>query len=119
MLTTFRRITSQAPYWRYYSQAASTQPALVRYPYFVSRNSRGSLPVYSDIRNGGGRYFIIVKDVDGDLNALAHDLRRTLFPAASEESTRLRIEVKDSRQVIITGGRIKNVIVQWLQDRGF
>lgn len=44
------------------------QAETVRYPYFVPRNTRGSLPVYSDIRNGGTRYLVILEDVKGDIN---------------------------------------------------
>lgn len=46
----------------------SAQPIEQRYPYFIPRNSRGSLPVYSDIRNGGTRYLNLIRNVDGDVN---------------------------------------------------
>lgn len=36
--------------------------------YFIPRNSRGSLPVYSDIRNGGTRYLILVKNIRGNIH---------------------------------------------------
>ena len=35
------------------------------YPYFVPRNSNGNLPVYSDIRNGGTRLQVSIRNVDG------------------------------------------------------
>jgi Mitochondrial large subunit ribosomal protein (Img2) len=49
---------------------ASTWPSLsaVHSPYFVPRNTRGNLPVYTDIRNGGTRYLVLVRNVDGDAN---------------------------------------------------
>lgn len=37
----------------------------VQYPYFVARNTRGNLPVYSDIRNAGLRYLIHIRNIDG------------------------------------------------------
>jgi large subunit ribosomal protein L49 len=40
----------------------------VRYPYFIRRNSRGSLPVYTDIRNGGTRYLVSIRNVHGQIN---------------------------------------------------
>jgi large subunit ribosomal protein L49 len=67
---------------RYYSQqiaetarknvSHSTQqvlrnPNLVRYPYYVPRNSRGSLPVYSDIRNNGTRILLLIRNVEGSV----------------------------------------------------
>jgi Mitochondrial large subunit ribosomal protein (Img2) len=35
--------------------------------YIVPRNSRGSLPVYSDVRNGGTRYLISIRNVEGNI----------------------------------------------------
>ena len=52
MLRAIRSLSSAA--------AAVTQHGqqTVHHPFFVPRNSRGSLPVYSDVRNGGGRYLV-------------------------------------------------------------
>ena len=36
------------------------------YPYFVPRNTRGNLPVYTDVRNGGTRYLVLVRNIDGN-----------------------------------------------------
>lgn len=36
-------------------------------PYLVPRNSRGILPVYSDVRNGGTRYLISIRNVEGNI----------------------------------------------------
>lgn len=75
---------------RFYTQAASlvthvakpqsTQPTLVHYPYFVPRNTNGSLPVYTDIRNGGTRYMVLIRNIDGDANVSA-------LPLATDGST--------------------------------
>jgi hypothetical protein len=61
---------------RFYSQAAATtrvlaaprpsSPALVHYPYFLPRNSQGNLPVYTDVRNGGSRYLVLIRNIDGN-----------------------------------------------------
>jgi hypothetical protein len=39
-------------------------------PYFIRRNSRGSLPVYTDVRNGGTKYLITIRNVQGQLNVI-------------------------------------------------
>lgn len=44
------------------------QPAVTHYPYYVPRNTNGNLPVYTDIRNGGTRYMVMIRNVDGDAN---------------------------------------------------
>jgi hypothetical protein len=44
---------------------SSVQPS---HPYFVPRNTRGNLPVYTDVRNGGSRYLVLVRNVDGNVN---------------------------------------------------
>ena len=43
------------------SSSAPHQPA-----YDVPRNSNGSLPVYTDIRNGGTRYLTLIRNVEGN-----------------------------------------------------
>jgi large subunit ribosomal protein L49 len=62
---------------RLFSQAVKkvplVQPTATKYPYFIPRNSRGSLPVYTDIRNGGSRYLVLVRNVDGDVK-VSHTL---------------------------------------------
>lgn len=40
----------------------------LQFPYALVRNSRGSLPVYSDIRNAGTRYQVQIRNVLGDAN---------------------------------------------------
>ena len=48
--------------------AVSTTPAQQLHPYFIPRNTRGNLPVYTDIRNGGTRYLVLLRNVDGNVN---------------------------------------------------
>ncbi|KAG6817092.1 hypothetical protein H0H87_012860 [Tephrocybe sp. NHM501043] len=51
---------------RLITTAAHASPAKsFRYPYFVPRNTRGNLPVYTDVRNGGTRYLVLVRNIDG------------------------------------------------------
>lgn len=50
------------------ARTLATSATRVRYPYFVPRNSKGSLPVYTDIRNGGTRQLLLVRNVDGNAN---------------------------------------------------
>ena len=35
-------------------------------PYLVRRNTKGSIPVYTDIRNGGTRYLVLIRNVEGN-----------------------------------------------------
>lgn len=55
---------------------STAAPKPIRYPYFVPRNSRGNLPVYTDVRNGGTRYLVLVRNVDGE-----PDVRSISFPS--------------------------------------
>lgn len=48
------------------SRSSSFPPSGSTKPYYVPRNSRGNLPVYSDIRNAGGRYLVLIRNVEGD-----------------------------------------------------
>lgn len=106
-----------------------------KYPYFVPRNSLGSLPVYTDIRNAGGRHLVLVRNVDGDARVcftppvmiythqyqqiLAQDLSKTLFPEQSTEKDRLKVEIVRSKHLVISGGRWKNRVTEWLVNKGF
>ncbi|KAF9458650.1 mitochondrial large subunit ribosomal protein-domain-containing protein [Collybia nuda] len=108
---------------RQYTQAVPavdpSQPRTVQYPYFVPRNTRGNLPVYTDVRNGGTRYLVTIRNVDGNANLLAKDLSMSLFQQNSSEATRLKIEIVRSKNLIISGGHWKNDIMEWLQKKGF
>lgn len=46
--------------------ARPTSPAHLSY--HVRRNSRGSIPVYTDIRNGGSRYLVLIRNVQGNID---------------------------------------------------
>jgi len=90
----------------------------VQHPYFLARNTRGSLPVYTDIRNGGTRYLVLIRNVEGDVNALAKDLAETLFERNSQEAARMKIVIT-RKHLVLTGGRWKNRVVEWLVEKGF
>lgn len=46
----------------------------IEYPYFVPRNSKGSVPVYSDIRNNHTKHLTLIRNVEGSV------LVSVLFP---------------------------------------
>ena len=39
----------------------------VTHSYFVPRNTKGNLPVYTDVRNAGGRYLVLIRNVEGNV----------------------------------------------------
>jgi len=53
------------------------------------------------------------------MQALAEDLSRSLFEQDSDAATRLKIQISQSKHLIITGGRWKNEVVEWLKKEGF
>ncbi|RDB21170.1 54S ribosomal protein img2, mitochondrial [Hypsizygus marmoreus] len=99
--------------------SATAQPASILYPYYVPRNTRGNLPVYTDVRNGGTRYLVLIRNVDGNANALAKELSHTLFEKGSPEAARMKIEIVRSKNLVISGGHWKNDVVEWLKAKGF
>lgn len=104
-------------YVRSLTQATLAQP--VQYPYFIPRNTDGNLPVYTDIRNGGTRFLVTIRNVDGKADLLAKDLADSLFENGSREASKLKIEITRSRNLVISGGRWKNQVVEWLMGKGF
>ncbi|CDO70774.1 hypothetical protein BN946_scf184798.g89 [Trametes cinnabarina] len=162
-------------------QSENVDPSKPLRPYHVPRNSRGSIPVYSQIRNHT-KYFILLRDVQGNVEvrisralrlsscadlhppsraclpicldtppapltpathiltrppatspaalprhlhptrlvqALMHDLQTSLFPQGSEEAARLKISLDRRQRIVLSGGRWKNQVVEWLVQRGF
>ncbi|CAA7267920.1 unnamed protein product [Cyclocybe aegerita] len=87
--------------------------------YFVPRNTRGNLPVYTDVRNGGGRQLVLVRNVEGNVSELARDLAQSLFPADSLEASRFKIQISQSKHLVIAGGRWRDNVVEWLKEKGF
>ncbi|KLO14208.1 hypothetical protein SCHPADRAFT_826813 [Schizopora paradoxa] len=96
-----------------------TKASATSLPYSVARNSQGSLPVYSDIRNGGSRYLVLVRNVKGNVNALRDDLIASLFQPGSPEAARLKVAIPRSDTLVLTGGRWKHRILDWLRLKGF
>lgn len=60
------------------SPSASTSSSL---PYYITRTDRNrSLPVYSDIRNGGTRQEVQIRHLQGDLNVSCRHVERRDVP---------------------------------------
>jgi len=104
---------------RYLYQASAVLPSTKKPAYFVPRNSQGNLPVYTDVRNNGGRYFVLVRNIDGNAEILADDLKNSLFANGSEDRARIKIQTVRSKNLIISGGRWKNHVIEWLKAKGF
>ncbi|PPQ78539.1 hypothetical protein CVT25_011811 [Psilocybe cyanescens] len=97
---------------------SSTTPPL-SLPYYVPRNTRGNLPVYTDVRNAGGRYMILVRNIEGNAGVLARDLSESLFEKETYEATRLKVQIAQNKHLIVSGGHWKNEVIEWLKSRGF
>ncbi|KAG1749021.1 ribosomal protein L49/IMG2 [Suillus paluster] len=98
-----------------------TSNVLIRrtYPYFIRRNTRGSLPVYTDIRNGGTKYQVSIRNVHGQLNSLANDINQSLFKQGTPEANRLKVQVVAQKHLVLSGGHWKNEVINWLNNKGF
>ncbi|KAH7929771.1 hypothetical protein BV22DRAFT_1102257 [Leucogyrophana mollusca] len=101
------------------ANSTAHQAVEVRYPYFLRRNSRGSLPVYTDVRNGGTKHLVLIRNVEGQITALANELQQSLFKHGSPEASRLKVETIGQRHLVLTGGRWKNDVMKWLMTKGF
>ncbi|KAJ2722958.1 mitochondrial large ribosomal subunit [Coemansia sp. Benny D115] len=84
---------------------------LVQYPYFIRRTRFHSLPVYRKVKNGGTRKLIIIRRIEGDIEALRTDLAEALQGAPVAVR-------KVSQQVVVTGDRMNDVRA-WLSSKGF
>ncbi|THG93668.1 hypothetical protein EW145_g8314 [Phellinidium pouzarii] len=118
IVSNLKRLLSSSRSSPFYSTISSS-PRPLSYPYFVPRNSKGSLPVYSDIRNGGSRYLVLVKNIRGNVNALRDDLASSLFEQGSEDAARLKASVLRSDTLVLASGRCKHRVMDWLRLKGF
>ncbi|KAH9934824.1 mitochondrial large subunit ribosomal protein-domain-containing protein [Fomitopsis serialis] len=100
---------------RAYTTAVAHAPPVYRVP----RNTRGAMPVYTDIRNAGTRHLTLIRNIEGNASALAQDLASSLHPSGSPEAQRMRVQVLHSKHVVLSGGMWKTQVVRWLVDRGF
>jgi large subunit ribosomal protein L49 len=71
------------------------------------------------VRNNGGRYLVLIRNVEGNVNALVKHLKQQLFEPGSEEAARLKIEVNQSKHLVITGGHWQKQVVEFLKQKGF
>ena len=53
---------------RFAHTAVARDASASQLPYLVHRNSRGSIPVYTDVRNAGTRYLVLIRNVEGNVN---------------------------------------------------
>ncbi|KAJ3728745.1 hypothetical protein EV361DRAFT_926803 [Lentinula raphanica] len=103
------------------SLSSPTHQSVVHHKYFVPRNSNGSLPVFTDVRNGGTRLLLTIRNIDGNIPVLAKDLSDSLSSTGSPEASTLKFRVQNGKHLIIQGGsgRLKHNIIDWLMRKGF
>ena len=118
------------------SNATSGPASSSQHPYLVPRNSRGSLPVYSDVRNGGSRYLISIRNVEGNIKVcdptprdrspliritkvLADELLRDLSDPKLIGPTHINARITRSNHLVLSGLRRKQVVLDWLVRHGF
>jgi large subunit ribosomal protein L49 len=82
--------------------------------YVVARTSNQSLPVYSEIKNGGTQQLTIIRRIQGDAEALKIEMA-ALFPDAPKN----HIKVNPTNNHIIVKGLYVNELKQWLANKGF
>ncbi|KAK4056131.1 hypothetical protein OIO90_002862 [Microbotryomycetes sp. JL221] len=117
---------------------ASSSAELQTPPYFVARTRNGNLPVYSDLKGSGpgSRVSTIVRNVDGDLDALRVDLTEALFVDPSLPLDRQKQQLQgltsqkgrrsdrpifvkmEARQVVVNGDWTRE-IKSWLASKHF
>ncbi|KAI0341844.1 hypothetical protein BDW22DRAFT_1332221 [Trametopsis cervina] len=98
--------------------AETAKTRAVKYPYFVPRNSQGSIPVYTDYRNHN-KVVTLIRNVEGNLDALISELKTTLAEPGSPEAARLKLSAAHGRHITLAGGDWKRPVVRFLTAKGF
>ncbi|KAL7423743.1 hypothetical protein Q5752_001325 [Cryptotrichosporon argae] len=88
--------------------------------YHVARTAGGSLPVYSDVRNGGNHWRTIVRKVTGDAKALQADLNAFLSDGHLDPIRPApRVTLRPTNRHLEVRGRFVDEFKAYLSARGF
>ncbi|KAH8829539.1 hypothetical protein DL96DRAFT_1598540 [Flagelloscypha sp. PMI_526] len=104
------------------AQPVSPRPKTLHY--FVPRNANGNLPVYSDIRNGGTRNLVLVRNVQGQLQKLTSELRVVLCEGDHQPGPtrpKFQADIVNGTTLRITGGGglWARQVMEYLTKKGF
>ena len=107
--------------------SVTSAPMPVRYPYFVSRVGLDgmSLPVYTDIRNGGSRWLTQIRKVEGDASAFCRDLFDEFgwgdpYDKSNPYANNLvRVSKNSGPKTVFLRSNVSREIKAWLESRGF
>ena len=107
--------------------SVTSAPMPVRYPYFVSRVGLDgmSLPVYTDIRNGGSRWLTQIRKVEGDASAFCRDLFDEFgwgdpYDKSNPYANNLvRVSKNAGPKTVFLRSNVSREIKAWLESRGF
>ena len=105
----------------------TSAPMPVRYPYFVSRVGLDgmSLPVYTDVRNGGSRWLTQIRKVEGDASAFCRDLFDEFgwgdpYDKSNPYANNLvRVSKNAGPKTVFLRSNVSREIKAWLESRGF
>eukprot|EP00158_Paraphelidium_tribonemae_P006061 Partr_v1_DN27649_c1_g1_i2_m64959 len=79
--------------------------------YAILRTRHGSLPVYTEYRNGRSRILTVVRRVEGDIESLKNDI--SLFVPLEI------IEIKQPQNHIVIKGNVQRPLRYWMNACGF
>ena len=107
--------------------SGTSAPMPVCYPYFVSRVGLDgmSLPVYTDIRNGGSRWLTQIRKVEGDASAFCRDLFDEFgwgdpYDKSNPYANNLvRVSKNAGPKTVFLRSNVSREIKAWLESRGF
>ena len=107
--------------------SVTSAPMPVRYPYFVSRVGLDgmSLPVYTDVRNGGSRWLTQIRKVEGDATAFCRDLFDEFgwgdpYDKSNPYANNLvRVSKNAGPKTVFLRSNVSREIKAWLESRGF
>lgn len=107
--------------------SGTSAPMPVCYPYFVSRVGLDgmSLPVYTDVRNGGSRWLTQIRKVEGDATAFCRDLFDEFgwgdpYDKSNPYANNLvRVSKNAGPKTVFLRSNVSREIKAWLESRGF
>lgn len=92
------------------------KPEAFKHPYFVTRTRNFMVPVYLRIDHRGLRRTTTIKNINGDIWALHHDVMQHIKSYMARND---RAQVNEATRQIIINGDYVNLMKEYLISKGF
>jgi large subunit ribosomal protein L49 len=88
----------------------------LKLPFFVKRSRNHMPPIYLEIQFRGTRRFTVLKNIQGDIQALHEDLHKFIQKNHKERCT---VSVNEMQAQVLIKGDFVALVQKWFDEKGF